>query len=127
MAKFNLRKDVVREVPDETFDVEGAERTYNLRHPKLIDALDLAYLTTDDVPGGLQAILGDDYAEFMAEEGMDGFAMEQVFQGWMAHYGIGETPGNGRAPRDYSPPKKKAAARRTSTPSKQTSRGTTRG
>lgn len=99
MAKFKTA-DVERERPGEPFEVEcESGNTYTLPHPKEIPGRDLIALDTGQPGTALSVLLGDDFENFMDEPEIDGYALEAVLGGWMAHYGLDVNRGNGRGSR----------------------------
>lgn len=115
MAHFKT-SDVVRELPDEVFTVEcESGESYQMRHPKLVSGLELAYMSFSDIPGALQSILQDDYAGFMNEPEIDGFALDGIFDAYLAHYGVPVNRGNGPAQRGPSTSSRKKSKPTSST------------
>lgn len=102
MATFRTA-DVERVRPDEDFTVECVSgEKYVFPHPKSIAALELLSLTTTDPVAMFSALLGDDFDAFMAEPEIDGFALDQISEAWLAHYDLNVDPGNGRGSRKSS-------------------------
>lgn len=111
MAQFVLAN--VERPADDPFEVVGAEQTYVLPHPKSLHYDDIMQLDFSNPARSIEVLLGEDYDRFVSEQDLDGWALEELFQSYLKHYGI-PMPGEAGA----SPRRSSATAR----PSKPTSR-----
>lgn len=102
MATFKTSQ-VERERPEDPFVVEcDSGEEYVILHPKEVPGRDLVRIDTANPTATLLVVLGDRAQDFLDEPEIDGYALEQIFQEWLNHYGLPGGQGEGRASRRSS-------------------------
>lgn len=92
MARMTLNQ-IDREKRPEPFEFEFPDgAVFAFRDPKGMHYRDIVALDTANPDESMKAILGDQYEAFVARDEVDGYLIEAIMEGYMAHYGLGPAP-----------------------------------